>query len=159
MEQKTRINAEEGKQEMIITREFDLPLELLFKAYVEPEIVEEWMTTKVVKLESKKHGSYQFEKKDGQGTIRHSGSKSQRCSLLKGLMPITVRIYCFSSHHHLYCCYCYCDWFNFYGNSTLLLTRQKRSLRRSSLLQSIRPFIADFRQKKYCHFTGLQSCF
>ena len=33
MEQKTKINAEEGKQELAITREFDLPLELLFKAY------------------------------------------------------------------------------------------------------------------------------
>ena len=51
---KTKINAEEGKQDLLITREFDLPLELLFKAYVEPEIVEEWMGTKVLKLENKK---------------------------------------------------------------------------------------------------------
>lgn len=61
MEQKTKINAENGKQELVITREFDLPLELLFKAYSEPELVEQWMGTKVLKLESKKHGSYQFE--------------------------------------------------------------------------------------------------
>ena len=67
MEQKTKINAEDGKQELVITREFDLPLELLFKAYVEPEIVEQWMGTKVLKLESKKHGSYQFETTDPQG--------------------------------------------------------------------------------------------
>jgi uncharacterized protein YndB with AHSA1/START domain len=67
MEQKTRINTEDGKQELVITREFDLPLELLFKAYVEPEIVEQWMGTKVLKLESKKHGSYQFETTDAQG--------------------------------------------------------------------------------------------
>jgi uncharacterized protein YndB with AHSA1/START domain len=60
MERKTKINAEENKQELVITREFDLPLELLFKAYVEPEIVEQWMGTKVLKLENKKHGSYQF---------------------------------------------------------------------------------------------------
>ena len=40
MEQKTKINAEEGKQELTITREFDLPWELLFKAYQEPELVE-----------------------------------------------------------------------------------------------------------------------
>ena len=66
MEQKTKINAEDGKQELVITREFDLPVELLFKAYVEPEIVEQWMTSKVVKLESKKHGSYQLEKTDRQ---------------------------------------------------------------------------------------------
>ncbi len=67
MEQETKINAEDGKQELVITREFDLPLELLFKAYVEPDIVEQWMGTKVLKLESKKHGSYQFETTDAQG--------------------------------------------------------------------------------------------
>src|SRR5215210_4582166 len=67
MEQKTKINAEDGKQELVITREFDLPLELLFKAYVAPDIVEQWMGTKVLKLESKKHGSYQFETTDPQG--------------------------------------------------------------------------------------------
>lgn len=67
MEQKTKINAEDGKQELVITREFDLPLELLFKAYVEPDIVEQWMGTKVLKLENKKHGSYQFETTDVKG--------------------------------------------------------------------------------------------
>jgi len=67
MERKTKINAEEGKQEILITREFDLPLELLFKAYIEPEIVEQWMGTKVLKLESKKHGSYQFVTTDPMG--------------------------------------------------------------------------------------------
>jgi uncharacterized protein YndB with AHSA1/START domain len=67
MEQKTKINAEDGKQELVITREFDLPVELLFKAYIEPGIVEQWMGTKVLKLESKKHGSYQFETTDPKG--------------------------------------------------------------------------------------------
>jgi len=67
MEQKTKIHAEDGKQELLITREFDLPLELLFKAYAEPEIVEQWMGTKVLKLENKKHGSYHFETTDPQG--------------------------------------------------------------------------------------------
>lgn len=69
MERKTKISAEDGKQEILITREFDLPLELLFKAYVEPEIVEQWMGTKVLKLESKKHGGYQFETTDHQGIV------------------------------------------------------------------------------------------
>jgi len=67
MERKTKINAEDGKQELIITREFDLPLELLFKAYEDAEIVEQWMGTKVLKLENKKHGSYQFETTDPKG--------------------------------------------------------------------------------------------
>jgi uncharacterized protein YndB with AHSA1/START domain len=67
MERKTKIHAEDGKQEIMITREFDLPLELLFKAYEEPEIVEQWMGTKVLKLENKKHGGYQFETTDPKG--------------------------------------------------------------------------------------------
>jgi uncharacterized protein YndB with AHSA1/START domain len=67
MERKTKIAAEDGKQEIVITREFDLPLELLFKAYVEPEIVEQWMGTKVLKLESRKHGVWQFETTDPKG--------------------------------------------------------------------------------------------
>ena len=74
MEQKTKVNAEDGKQEMVITREFDLPVELLFKAYAEPNLVEEWMsnpysTTKMLKLESKKQGGYQLESKDAQGKV------------------------------------------------------------------------------------------
>ena len=67
MEQKTKINAEDGKQKLVITREFDLPLELLFKAYAEPGIVEQWMGTKVLKLKNKKHGGYQFETTDPKG--------------------------------------------------------------------------------------------
>lgn len=61
MEQKTKIHAEEGRQELFITREFDLPLELLFKAYEDAAIVEQWMGTKVIKLENKKHGSWRYE--------------------------------------------------------------------------------------------------
>jgi len=67
MELKTKVHAEDGKQELVITREFDLPLELLFTAYVEPDIVEQWMGTKVLKLENRKHGSYQFETTDPKG--------------------------------------------------------------------------------------------
>ncbi|MBD8490622.1 SRPBCC domain-containing protein [Echinicola sp. CAU 1574] len=67
MELKTKVNTEEGKQEIFITREFDLPVDLLFKAYIEPQIVEQWMGTKVLKLESKKHGSFQFETTDPKG--------------------------------------------------------------------------------------------
>jgi uncharacterized protein YndB with AHSA1/START domain len=76
MEQKTKIDAQDGKQDLVITREFDLPLELLFKAYTEPEIVEQWMGTKVLKLENKNHGAYQFETTDPKGNIvfRANGS-------------------------------------------------------------------------------------
>jgi uncharacterized protein YndB with AHSA1/START domain len=74
MEQKTKISAEDGKQDLVITREFDLPVELLFRAHVEPDIIEQWMsnpyaTAKVLKFEGKKHGSYQLESTDTQGKV------------------------------------------------------------------------------------------
>jgi uncharacterized protein YndB with AHSA1/START domain len=69
MEQKTKIHAEDGKQDIMITREFDLPVELLFKAHAEAGIVEQVMGTKVLKLESRKHGSYQYETSDPKGNV------------------------------------------------------------------------------------------
>lgn len=69
MERKTKITAQDDRQELLITREFDLPLELLFKAYEDPEIVSQWMGTKVLKLENKQHGGYQFETSDPQGNV------------------------------------------------------------------------------------------
>lgn len=69
MERKTQVHAEDGKQELTITREFDLPLELLFKAYTEPEIVAQWMGTNVLEMENKPHGGYRFETKDPQGNV------------------------------------------------------------------------------------------
>jgi len=69
MERKTKVHAEDGKQELLITREFDLPLELLFRAYTEADIVEQWMGTNVLKLENKPHGSYRFETSDPKGNV------------------------------------------------------------------------------------------
>ena len=69
MELKTKIQAEDGQQELLITREFDLPVELLFRAYAEPDIVALWMGTKVLKLESRPHGSYRFETSDPFGNV------------------------------------------------------------------------------------------
>lgn len=67
MEMKTQVHAEDNRQELFITREFDLPIELLFKAYEDPEIVAQWMGTKVIKLENRRHGAYQFETTDPKG--------------------------------------------------------------------------------------------
>jgi len=74
MEPKTKVNAEDGKQDLKITREFDLPVELLFKAHAEPGLVEQWMsnpyaTAKAVKFEGKKHGSYQLESTNANGDV------------------------------------------------------------------------------------------
>lgn len=67
MEQKTKLIAEDGKQYIEVERDFDLPLDLLFKAFEDPEIIEQWMGTKVLKLENRRHGSYQFETTDPKG--------------------------------------------------------------------------------------------
>ncbi|ACU62264.1 SRPBCC domain-containing protein [Chitinophaga pinensis] len=69
MEAKTKVHAEDGRQEVIITRDFDLPVELLFTAYVEPEIIEQWMNTKVLKLENQKYGSWEFQTSDPKGNV------------------------------------------------------------------------------------------
>lgn len=69
MELKTKVIAEDDKQDLVVTREFDLPVDLLFKAHVEPEIIEQWMGTQVLKLESSRHGSYQIETRDHQGNV------------------------------------------------------------------------------------------
>jgi uncharacterized protein YndB with AHSA1/START domain len=67
MELKTKMEAVKDKQEIVFTREFEIPVDLLFKAYTEPELVEQWMGTKVLKLESNRHGSYHFETTDPMG--------------------------------------------------------------------------------------------
>ena len=74
MEKKTKIHAEDGKHDLLITREFDLPVELLFKAHSEAGLFEQWMsheygTTKVTKLEDRKNGSWQFETSDANGNV------------------------------------------------------------------------------------------
>ncbi|MFC0777310.1 SRPBCC domain-containing protein [Flavobacterium sp. HJSW_4] len=69
MEKKTKIDAEDDRHDLVITREFDLPLELLFKAYEDPEIVAQWMGTKVLKLENKKYGGWEFETSDANGNV------------------------------------------------------------------------------------------
>jgi uncharacterized protein YndB with AHSA1/START domain len=69
MELKTKVSAEDGKQEIIVTRDFDLPVELLFKAHVDPEILSQWMGTKVLKMEGKPHGSYLLETTDNNGKV------------------------------------------------------------------------------------------
>ncbi len=75
MELKTKIVAAENVQELTIRREFDLPLELLFKAYEDAELFEQWMETKVLKMENKNHGSYVFEtSRNGNVVFRANGT-------------------------------------------------------------------------------------
>ncbi len=75
MEQKTQVHAETGKQELTITREFELPVEWLFEAYQEPKLLEQWMGTKVLKMDNRKHGSYAFETShNGKVVFRANGT-------------------------------------------------------------------------------------
>ena len=40
---KTKITAEPGKQEVLITREFDAPRELVFKAFTDAKLYAQWL--------------------------------------------------------------------------------------------------------------------
>ena len=65
MSNKTIVTAEPDKQELYITREFDAPRELVFKAYTDPELYVQWvgphgMTMSIEKWECREGGSYQF---------------------------------------------------------------------------------------------------
>jgi len=69
MAHKTQVHAEADKQELLITREFELPVELVFRAHIEPELLSQWMGTKVLKLEATRYGSWQFETTDAEGKV------------------------------------------------------------------------------------------
>ncbi|HRG21741.1 MAG TPA: SRPBCC domain-containing protein [Saprospiraceae bacterium] len=69
MELKTKVQAEPGRQEIFITRQFDLPVDLVFRAYTEADLLAQWMGTKVIKLENERHGSWQIETSDPNGNV------------------------------------------------------------------------------------------
>jgi uncharacterized protein YndB with AHSA1/START domain len=65
MANKTVVTAEPGKQELFITREFDAPRELLFKAHTDPDLYIQWVGPKDMKMTIEKWecyegGSYTF---------------------------------------------------------------------------------------------------
>ena len=68
-EQKTKITALDGQHDLTITREFDLPVGLLFRAHTEAEFVSQWMDNTVNKLDARKHGAYEIQKTGPDGTL------------------------------------------------------------------------------------------
>lgn len=69
---KTTITAEPGKQELFITREFDAPRELVFKAHIDPELFVQWLgprgyEMKLETFEPKSGGGYRYIHKDNDG--------------------------------------------------------------------------------------------
>src|SRR5947208_8941169 len=64
-ENKTLITAEPGRQELFITREFDAPRDLVFRAHTEAELYQQWvgpddLTMTVVRMDAIDGGSYRF---------------------------------------------------------------------------------------------------
>jgi uncharacterized protein YndB with AHSA1/START domain len=69
---KTKLIAEPGKQEIIVTRTFDAPRALVFKAYTDPKLIPQWWgprryTTKVEMMEVRPGGRWRFVQGDASG--------------------------------------------------------------------------------------------
>lgn len=86
---KTTITAEPGKQELFITREFDAPRELVFRAHVDPDIYVRWLgpsdlTTTLETFEPVSGGRWRFIQKDKNGNefgfhgVNHDVSAPER---------------------------------------------------------------------------------
>jgi uncharacterized protein YndB with AHSA1/START domain len=73
MKKETRITAESGKQEIFITREFDAPRELVFRAHTDPELYTQWLgprgfTMTLDKFEPRNGGAWRYFHVDKEGT-------------------------------------------------------------------------------------------
>ena len=69
---KTTITAEPGKQELFVTREFDAPRELVFKAHTDPNLFAQWigprgLNTALETFEPVSGGRWHFVQKDQDG--------------------------------------------------------------------------------------------
>jgi uncharacterized protein YndB with AHSA1/START domain len=69
---KTVVTAEPGKQEVIITREFDAPRELVFKAHTDPNLYAQWLGPRGYEMvletfEPHSGGRYRYIHKDSHG--------------------------------------------------------------------------------------------
>jgi uncharacterized protein YndB with AHSA1/START domain len=69
---KMTVTAEPGKLDLWITREFDAPRELVFRAYTEPDLYVQWfgprdLTTDLEKFEPQSGGSWRAVQKDKDG--------------------------------------------------------------------------------------------
>jgi uncharacterized protein YndB with AHSA1/START domain len=52
---KTEITAEPGSSQIIITREFDAPRDLVFRAYTDPSLVVRWLGPRDLKMDIKEY--------------------------------------------------------------------------------------------------------
>ena len=70
--EKTEYVIEPGKQEITITRVFEAPRELVFKAFTDPKVVAQWFgpreyTTTIDKMEARPGGLWRFVQRDQSG--------------------------------------------------------------------------------------------
>ena len=68
----TSITVEPGKQELFITREFDAPRDLVYKAHIDPDLYVQWLgprglTTTLETFEPVSGGRWRFTQKDQDG--------------------------------------------------------------------------------------------
>jgi uncharacterized protein YndB with AHSA1/START domain len=69
---KTKITAEAGRHDILITREFDAPRELVFKAFTDPELYVQWLGPRRLKMtlekfEPRSGGSWRYTHRDEKG--------------------------------------------------------------------------------------------
>lgn len=69
---KMNLIAEPGKQEIVMTRVFDAPRELVFKAYTDPALIPQWwgpksLTTTVDRMDVRLGGVWRFAQRDAEG--------------------------------------------------------------------------------------------
>lgn len=69
---KTVITAKPGKQEILISREFDAPRELVFRAYTGRDLIPQWwgpgyLTTAIEELNLRPGGAWRFVQRDAEG--------------------------------------------------------------------------------------------
>ena len=67
-----KVVAEPGKQDIYMYREFDAPREVVFKAFIEPDLVVQWLGPKNMKMRIEKYdmrtgGSYRYIHADEKG--------------------------------------------------------------------------------------------
>jgi uncharacterized protein YndB with AHSA1/START domain len=86
---KTTVIAEPGKQELFISREFEAPREVVFKAFGEADLLRQWMGPRDMEMEIEKFdnrsgGSYRFVHMDTNGNkfafngVVHEVAKPER---------------------------------------------------------------------------------
>ncbi len=68
----TRVIAEPGKQEIIITRYFDAPAELVYRTFTDPELVQQWLAPRryeiiVDKMDARFGGVWRLINRDADG--------------------------------------------------------------------------------------------